>query len=238
MEKRFCILLVAGMNGFGTYAQGMGEIQGKVLEDGQPAMEAMVEAVQGERRVAAMCDEGRFTLKPLIAGTYTVTVSAVGMSSVVFEGVEVFADNITYTKDAQLRPTELGGVTLQVERWYEPMIKHDNTGVTRISSRAIQNSPMAKDPVAIVAVMTPGVYRSPNGDGLFFRGSRSENTCYFVDGMKLGPALTGLPNKAIGSLSVYTGGVPAKYGDITGGVIAIETKSYFDLYQERNLGNH
>ena len=33
-----------------------------------------------------------------------------------------------------------------------------------------------------------------------------------------------------------TGGLPARYGDVTGGVVAIETKSYFDLYQQRNAG--
>jgi outer membrane receptor protein involved in Fe transport len=60
--------------------------------------------------------------------------------------------------------------------------------------------------------------------------------CYFVDGMKVGSALSGVPNDAINSLSVYTGGLPAKYGDVTGGVVAIETKSYFDLYQQRNAG--
>jgi hypothetical protein len=33
---------------------------------------------------------------------------------------------------------------------------------------------------------------------------------------------------------VYAGGIPAKYGDAMGGVIVLETKSYFDLYRERN----
>jgi outer membrane receptor protein involved in Fe transport len=39
-----------------------------------------------------------------------------------------------------------------------------------------------------------------------------------------------IPSSAIGSISVYTGGLPAKYGDTTGGVVVIETKSYMDLY--------
>jgi hypothetical protein len=29
-------------------------------------------------------------------------------------------------------------------------------------------------------------------------------------------------------MRVYSGGIPAKYGDCSGGVIVIETKSYFD----------
>jgi hypothetical protein len=31
---------------------------------------------------------------------------------------------------------------------------------------------------------------------------------------------------------VYTGGLPAKYGDTLGGVVVMETKGYFDLYRQ------
>jgi len=31
-------------------------------------------------------------------------------------------------------------------------------------------------------------------------------------------------------MEAYTGGIPAKYGDTTGGVVILETLSYFDLY--------
>jgi len=31
--------------------------------------------------------------------------------------------------------------------------------------------------------------------------------------------------------------VPAKYGDVTGGVIVIETKNYFDLYNAAKNAN-
>jgi hypothetical protein len=36
------------------------------------------------------------------------------------------------------------------------------------------------------------------------------------------------PSMAIGSIMVYTGGVPSKYGDYSGGVVVVETMSYFD----------
>jgi outer membrane receptor protein involved in Fe transport len=35
------------------------------------------------------------------------------------------------------------------------------------------------------------------------------------------------------SVSIYTGGLPAKYGDTTGGVVAVETKTYFDFYNQK-----
>jgi len=39
----------------------------------------------------------------------------------------------------------------------------------------------------------------------------------------------------IGNMTVYTGGVPAKYGDFTGGVVVIESKSYSDYVIEKRI---
>jgi outer membrane receptor protein involved in Fe transport len=60
---------------------------------------------------------------------------------------------------------------------------------------------------------------------------------YYVDGVKVTGTNPGVSPDAISRVSVYTGGLPACYGDVTGGVVAIETKSYFDLYQQRNAAN-
>ena len=43
-----------------------------------------------------------------------------------------------------------------------------------------------------------------------------------------------IPGLAIGSVKVYTGGVPARYGDFTGGCIVIETQSYFNWLSSLN----
>jgi hypothetical protein len=221
-------------------AQGFGEIHGKVFDAGGPTPGAMVTAVQGERQVRTVTDgDGAFVLKPLVAGTYSVTVSFTGMTPAEISDVQVMPDDNTYVKDIILHDApanEIGGITVIRFRWEKPMVDNANTGITRITPSMFKNSPVAKNPTKMIEVFTPGVYKNPNGDGLYFRGSRSENMCYFVDGIKLGSSLSGLPNAAINSLSVYTGGLPAKYGDVTGGVVAIETKSYFDLYQQRNAG--
>ena len=50
--------------------------------------------------------------------------------------------------------------------------------------------------------------------------------------MKIYGQFTNLPSSGVGSISVYTGGVPAKYGDTTSGVIVVESKNYFDLYNQ------
>ncbi|MCA1764106.1 MAG: carboxypeptidase-like regulatory domain-containing protein [Flavobacteriales bacterium] len=52
-------------------------------------------------------------------------------------------------------------------------------------------------------------------------------------GWLMGP-LGRIPGSAIKTITVHTGGIPAKYGDVTGGIVVIETKSYFDYFYENN----
>jgi outer membrane receptor protein involved in Fe transport len=127
----------------------------------------------------------------------------------------------------------MGEVTVVAYRWEEPLIRIDDPSRMVITTAQIKSNPTRKDPIGLITTMSPGVTRAANGDGLYFRGSRTDAMCYFVDGVKM-TRLSGVPPDAINSISVYTGGLPAKYGDVTGGVVAIETKSYFDLYQQRN----
>ena len=59
-------------------------------------------------------------------------------------------------------------------------------------------------------------------------------TCY-VDGMRQVDLASTVPGCIVGSLVVYSGGIPSKYGDVTGGVIVIETKNYFEVRTERRI---
>ena len=55
------------------------------------------------------------------------------------------------------------------------------------------------------------------------RGSRENATAYYVDGIKVRGAI-GVPTSGIEQITVVTGGLPAQYGDATGGIIAVTTK--------------
>ena len=70
-----------------------------------------------------------------------------------------------------------------------------------------------------------------NNNKVILRGSRPGNSITIIDDVKsMGDA--SVPSLAIGSVTVYSGGIPAKYGDFTGGVILIQTKSFFDYYYQ------
>jgi len=42
-----------------------------------------------------------------------------------------------------------------------------------------------------------------------------------------------IPTRGIGNMTVYSGGVPAKYGDFTGGVIIVESEGYFSWMNKK-----
>jgi len=70
-----------------------------------------------------------------------------------------------------------------------------------------------------------GVNLIEESSNLHFRGSRADDVAYYIDGMRVRNA-NAVPKGAIDNVTVITGGIPANYGDVTGGVIQIETKSY------------
>jgi hypothetical protein len=99
-----------------------------------------------------------------------------------------------------------------------------------MSSEEIKRSPLKFNQTAMIAAMSSDIKVADDGQ-LVFRGARKGDMIYMMDGVKMN-AVSKVPSCSIGEMMVYTGGIPAKYGDTTGGVVVMETKSYFDLYRE------
>ena len=85
---------------------------------------------------------------------------------------------------------------------------------------------------SILEKMTSEIQVSDNGE-MYFRGARDNDFVYYIDGTKIMGDNVKIPSAAIGSIEVYTGGVPARYGDFTGGCIVIETQSYNNWLNSR-----
>lgn len=218
-----------------VHAQEPGEVHGKVLDpEGRPVEFCAVRALQGGSATGGETGpDGRFVLKPLPPGEYDVEVRSITYGTMEVTGVRVDPGLIVRLKDITLGTT-LGTVTVERYKWEEPLIRPDDPSRMVITRTQIEDNAVRKDPVKLVASLTPGVTKAPGSDELYFRGARSGSMAWFVDGVKVVGNDPGVPADAISSITVYTGGLPAKYGDVTGGVVAMETKSYFDLYQQRN----
>jgi hypothetical protein len=228
------LLLSAGMFAQTTF----GEIKGKVRDSSNnellPFVNVWVEA--NGSKIGAVTDlNGKYTIKPLNAGKYSVYASFVGYRTTVIANVVVKPDQITFPDDIALN--EQGGEILPpiVIEARIKLIEAETHNKVSINSKAIMASPV-KQNINKLAGATGSVQVSEDGNEVYFRGSRNGDVIYLVDGVKIQGARPTIPSAGIQSLSVYSGGLPAKYGDTMGGVIVVETKSYFDMYYE-SLGN-
>lgn len=217
-----------------TFGQGA-MIKGKVMDatNGGPLMFATVHVELGSGTMGTTTDEeGRFTIKPLEPGTYDVVVTMMGYQTTTIQGVLVNKDKITFMNDMQVAFKSNLLKEAVVVDYKVPLINPEDPSAMTMLAAEIQATPAAKNPKQAVAMMSSDIKINEQGQ-LYFRGARPETMGYYVDGVKMDDNLTGVPGQSIGSLTTYTGGIPAKYGDITGGVVVIETKSYFELYKQR-----
>jgi outer membrane cobalamin receptor len=74
---------------------------------------------------------------------------------------------------------------------------------------------------------TATVFQKDEGGSINIRGSRDNATQYIVDGIRMNGNIN-IPRSAIQEITVISGGVPAIYGDATGGIVVISTKSGFN----------
>lgn len=213
-----------------------GEIRGKVLEKetemGLPGANVWVE-VSGEKFGTMTDSDGRFLIKPLNPGKYELNVTFMGYTPQKIL-LEVIPNQTTYANKILLEESAHVIGAIDVVTYTIPLIHPDRGSVTTMTYKELEKRPDIRNINAMVGTVG-GVYTDGTGDA-YVRGSRSDAAVYFIDGVKITGtgANLNVPGVAIGSLTVYTGGVPAKYGDVTSGVIIIETKSYFDLYREHN----
>ncbi len=107
------------------------------------------------------------------------------------------------------------------------LIDERSGNIVIMDPKDIQNLPNPTDLAMVMQAMSTEFFVSDDKSEIHFRGSRDDMTAYLIDGMRV-DVLTGVPRFAIGSMTIYAGGIPAKYGDFTGGVVVVETLGYFD----------
>lgn len=219
---------------FLSFSQGaLGEVVGKVvLKKDQSVLEgAKVQTTSNGAIYRAMTDEnGRFRISAIPAGNYTFSVIFYDdtldniTGRVPLDGIESLGVIEFYSK----KTTLVGEVPVKPS--LKIRIRYAEPEVMELSQEDIERRPDKFNVKQMIASSTGGVQLTDDGE-LVFRGARKGDMIYMLDGIKMNDAVN-IPSAAIGSMKVYTGGVPAKYGDTTGGVVVMETLSYFDLYRD------
>ena len=164
--------------------------------------------------------DGNYSISNIDPGTYDVEASYLGYQPQRITGVQVLAGKANRL-DFQLGISAITTETIVVTEYKIPLIQQDNTtsgGV--ITSEQIQKLGVRN--INAIASTTAGLASSDEGGAINVRGSRSNATDYYIDGMRVNARL--IPESEIEQLQVITGGVEAQYGDVTGGIISITTK--------------
>ncbi len=197
-----------------------GTVKGTVYEDnGEPSAIAVVKLLAGTsaKYQAKVKVDGTFIISNVEPGTYTLLVTALGQKDYTKQNYavrpnEVKTEEITLGADA----TELDVTIIESE----PVFTKSAVSQKDFGAESIQKSGLRN--VNQIAALTGGAF-SIDGGTPSFRGARSSGTIYYVDGVRLIGA-QGVPPTSIENLSVLTGGIPAEFGDATGGIISITTK--------------
>lgn len=226
MLKKLAVFVALLISVSFAYSQSQGTIKGKMLdkETGEPLPFANVVVMKGGQQVAgAQTDfDGKFTIPALNPGNYDLIAKYVGYQDIRVNGVIVNGGQITFVPDLKAGQ----GVDLaefEVIEYEVPLISKDQTS----SGGTVTRENIAKMPgrsAVSVAQTVGGVYSKDDGStDLNVRGSRSNATDTYIDGIKVRGSQN-LPNSAIEQVSVITGGLPAQFGDVTGGIVNITTR--------------
>lgn len=205
---------------------GTGSLKGKITDkktgEPLPFVNIVVENRGSQVTGGATDFDGNYFIKPIDPGTYDVVVSYVGYQPYKNAGVVINSNIITFL-NIQLN----AGIELkefEVVQYTVPLINKDGGA----SGGTVTREDIAKMPgrsAASIATTVAGASDAGTGGGISIRGARTEATYYYIDGVKVpAGAGTGLPKGAIEEVQVITGGVPANYGDVTGGLINITTR--------------
>ncbi len=224
MLRNLLFVVIALFSVQGMLAQSAGTLLGKVVDKDtkEPIPFANVVVLKdGVQIMGASTDfDGEYTIKPIAAGKYTIQASYVGYNSIVQNNVLISADKITFL-NLDLSSSNQNIDEVEIVEYKVPLISKDQTqsGET-ITSEQIEKMPGRS--ADAVATTVAGVY-SEGGEVGSIRGARSGGNVTFVDGVKV-IGSSALPQSAIAEVSVITGGLPAKFGDATGGIVNITTK--------------
>ncbi len=234
--KLTLVLALISVSNFIFSQVGLGTISGYVYaaEDSTtsiPLAKMWVETESGNRYVKSEID-GSYKINGLRPGIYNLTVAAVNFDTMQIGSILVYSDGITNTNVYSTNNKVLGVVevihtAVKIEKDI-PRIK--------VLMEDIDHSLNIRDPKALLAGMSSEVKMVEGTSDVIIRGSRPGDAIFYIDGVKAND-MSSIPGASVQGLEAYTGGIPAKYGDTTGGVVVLETKGYFDLYYQWKANN-
>ncbi len=237
MKKILTILFLAGMYSL-LWAGTTGKIAGVVKDksNGEPLPGVNI-VLKGTLMGAATDVNGQYFVVNIPVGTYTVEISMVGYRKEIVRNVRVSAD-LTTKIDASLAPQtmELGEKIEVVAQ--RPQVQKDLTAtMTVVDASHVETLPVTSFkqviglqtgtvvvPIRLEQAGPYGQFNTTPDDGIHFRGGRTNETAYLLNGIRINDPIWGgfllddLPLMGFNEVVTYTGTYLAEYG---GGMSAV-----------------
>ncbi|HLG02459.1 MAG TPA: carboxypeptidase-like regulatory domain-containing protein [Bacteroidia bacterium] len=213
--------------GIAAQDQSSGDLKVTVYdEQNVPMTGARVRILAGGPMVIGETDQnGIYTFRALSPGTYEVEAHMMTYKRFVKKGIVVHAGQTAYADyPMQLAVNDTDGMVI-IYASSSPVDK-EYTTLTNIDAGMVKRMAVDRGNITDMVTATNSSCSEGKNGGLIMRGSRETATTTYVDGEKM-YAGAGVPGIAIGQITVLSGGIPAAYGDLTGGAVIITTKSFY-----------
>lgn len=217
-----------------SYAQ-LAKVHGQVIDkEGKAAIGATVKLLRGKAPIAgAISDQnGKYEIAKIDPGSYFLEV---------FDGERKAHYSITLTH-GETQPMRLDmaiayeagaegghgfGTNVDGIRIYpedKELFTVDPIDPWVITKTELGKRAGTRGNIEDIAAGAGGMMQPDHGDPLSIAGARPSGTAIYVDGMKIrGNSQMSLAS--IEQLAVLSSGVPAEFGDVTGGVISVTTSN-------------
>ncbi|PKP03083.1 MAG: hypothetical protein CVU14_02425 [Bacteroidetes bacterium HGW-Bacteroidetes-9] len=214
------LVLIASLSVFSQSGTLKGKVIDKKTKEPIPFVNIIVE-LGGTQAGGTTSDfDGNYTIKPITPGKYDLKSTFVGFKPIQVSGVIIKSDQISF-QNIEMESTMVEIATFEVIDYKVPLIDKDKTSVgATVTSEEIAKMPNRS--ANAIATTVGGVF-SADGERGSVRGQRAEGTVMYIDGIRVRGS-SSLPESAIEQVSVILSGVPAQYGDATGGIINVTTK--------------
>jgi len=236
MKKIFSFLTLILVFALSANAQN-GDIKGNVVDEtNEGAVGAIVTLYAADKVVTAQNPDaqGDYFFKELTPGTYDVQITLMSYKTKKITKISVIANKTFYVQNVKLVEdiTKLGVV--DIEPAAQTMAQTTISTGKSIDEMEFKEFAGEKGIIDIIISTTPGITPTDDNKDMYIRGARRGTTQYIIDGEKVIGSFD-IPSQSIQNVTVYTGGIPAQYGDLTGGLVNVSTKSYFSgIAQKRN----
>jgi len=227
--KKFSLVL--GLLLLSNLLFSQGSIRGKIVDENNDPMPYCNIALKTNEVIdGTMTDiDGWFNFKGLNPGTFALEISFMGYKNQKIANINVSNGKTSFIETVKMHP-DAEMITIIVIDGTKPLIDPSEPSCVTLETAELKTMPNNRNLTDMLVAVSGDIKKSDDGKGIIVRGSRPNSSAIYVDGVKTRESNPNVNGSNIKSMQVFTGGIPAAYGDITGGVIVIETKSYFDYY--------